>query len=531
MGRKYLMGIDIGTTGTKAGLFDLEGNLLADAYEESVLHYPQPGWVEQEAEDFYRTTCLTVRRVLEKSRINPADIAAIAFDGQMAGILGIDDDWQPVTRYDSWLDIRCQEYVDWIRENYNDIFINTVGMPPTVAHGPKMLWWKNEEPKTFKRIAKFIVPAVYVVGRICGLKAEEAFVDHTYLHFSGVSDARNLAWSPEMLDLFDLPLEKMPRIVEPWQIVGCVTAKAAGDTGLATGIPVAAGAGDHAASCLGAGLVEKGLMVDVAGTASILSCCVDRFVPDVAHRTIIMPRAIPKDLWLPHAYIGGGGLCLRWFRDTFALAEKEQAQRQGNSAYDLLNKKAAAGSPGSGGLLFIPHLGGRVYPYDSNVRGAWIGFSWNHEQGGFYRSIMESIAYEYCYYLNIEKQLYPELEFKEVRVIGGGARSDLWNQMKANILGIPYVKLDRDEVGILGSAILAGYAAGIYRDLKTVAQNLSCPGRRYEVDYKLHQFYQPYAELYAEVFTSLAPIYMKLVKLARKVQDLDLLKIKEEEYL
>lgn len=516
MAKKYLLGIDIGTTGTKAGLFDLEGNLIAHAYAESILTYPAPGWVEQDAEDFYRTTCLTIGQVLEKSKVDPRDIAGVAFDGQMAGILGIDEEWNAVTRYDSWLDVRCQKYVDWIREEHCDKFIATVGMPPSVAHAPKMIWWKREEPATFDRIAKFVVPAVYVAGRICGLKAEHAFIDYTYIHFSGVCDAQKMQWSSELLNAFGLPEEKLPRIVEPWRIVGYVTKKAAKDTGLAEGTPVAAGAGDQAAGFLGAGLVEKGLVVDVAGTASLLACCVDEFVPDVENRTIIMPRGVQPELWFPHAYIGGGGLCLRWFRDTFASQEKLEAAANGKSVYDLLNEAARTVPPGSRGLLFIPHLGGRIYPYDSNVRGAWIGFSWNHDRGSFYRSILESIAYEYYYYLKIERKLFPHVEFKEVRVIGGGARSDLWNQIKANILGIPYVSLDREEVAILGSALLAGYAVGLYKDLTAVAGELTRPVKRYEVDAKLHAYYQPYAELYAKLFATLAGTYAEIVRLAAR---------------
>lgn len=514
MGGKYLLGIDIGTAGTKTGLFDLEGNLLAVAYEESILRYPAPGWVEQDAEDFYRTTCLTIRQVLEKSNVNPRDIAGIAFDGQMAGILGIDEEWNAVTRYDSWLDVRCQKYVDWIRENYCDKFIATVGMPPSIAHGPKMIWWKHEEPETYARIAKFIVPAVYVAGRICGLKAEEAFIDYTYLHFSGVSDALKMEWSSELLETFGLPLEKLPRIEEPWHIIGYVTKKAAQDTSLAEGTPVAAGAGDTAVSFLGAGLVEKGLVADVAGTASVLACCVDEFVPDVENKTLIMPRAVQPGFWFAMAYIGGGGLCLRWFRDTFAVEEKLSAVETGTSVYNILNEAAEGVPPGSAGLIFVPHLGGRICPYDSNIRGAWIGFSWNHDRKSFYRSILEAIAYEYCYYINLKRKLFPHIEFKEVRVIGGGARSELWNQIKANILGIPYVTLNKEEVGILGSALLAGYAVGIYRNLASVAKELARPGRRYEVDEKLHAYYQPYTELYTELYAALSSIYTRIADLA-----------------
>ncbi|MGB9858648.1 MAG: FGGY-family carbohydrate kinase [Moorellaceae bacterium] len=518
MSGKYLLGVDIGTAGTKTGIFDLEGRLISVAYAESHLKYPAPGWVEQEAEDFYRTACLTIREVLEKSRVRPRDIAGMAFDGQMAGIMGIDEDWNAVTRYDSWLDVRCQKYVDWLRENYCEKLIATVGMPPSIAHGPKMIWWKEEEPEVYNRIAKFIVPAVYVAGRMCGLKADEAFVDYTYLHFSGVSDALKGQWSSELLHAFGLPLEKLPRIVEPWRIVGCVTAKAARDTGLAEGTPVAGGVGDTAASFLGAGMVEKGQAVDVAGTASVLAACVDEFVPDIENKTLILPRAVQAGLWFAMAYIGGGGLCLRWFRDTFAAEEKSNADRTGRDVYDILNEAAEAVPAGAAGLFFIPHLGGRVCPYDSHIRGAWLGFSWNHDQGSFYRSILEAIAYEYGLYLDIIRRLYPHLEVKEVRAIGGGARSHLWNQIKANVLGVPYVSLETEEVAILGSALVAGYAVGLFKDLAGAAKQFARPARRFEVDEKAYVHYRPYRALYTKLYSALKDIYDGIAELPGRLQ-------------
>ena len=176
---KFLVGIDLGTTGTKAALFDSEGQLLADAYRESTLYYPKPGWVEQNPADFYTSTCETIQEVLRKSKISPKDVAALSIDGQMAGIMGIDKDWKPVTHYDSWLDNRCKHYVEFIREHFEDKILRLSGLPSTVAHCAKILWWKHEKPNVFRTISKFIQPAAYVAGKLVGLSAREAFVDYT----------------------------------------------------------------------------------------------------------------------------------------------------------------------------------------------------------------------------------------------------------------------------------------------------------------------------------------------------------------
>lgn len=509
---KYLIGVDIGTTGTKAALYDTEGMLLAEAYRESSLHFPCPGWVEQDPKDFYKSACDTIREVADQSCIDKKQIAAIGFDGQMAGILGIDENWHPVTHYDSWLDMRCKKYVEYIRKSHEEKVILLSGLPSTVAHCAKILWWQHEMPDIYAKIKKFIQPAAYVAGKLAGLRGSDAFIDHTYLHFTGLYDAGTTQWSQALCNDFDIPIEKLPRIMEPWNIIGTITGKASADCGLPAGIPIAAGMGDQAAGFLGAGLVEPGMVVDVAGTASVFACCVDAFRPDIRHKTLLFPKAASKGLWFPHAYIAGGGLCLRWFRDGFIKPDPTDA----SSVYQRLDEVASGVPAGSDAMFFIPHLGGRGYPNDSTARGVFAGFSWNNERKHFYRAMLESIAYEYQYYLSIEKELFPEVAFREVRVIGGGAKSRLFNQIKADVLGIPYVTMEREEVACLGGAINAGHAVGIYADMEAAARTFTTIRERIEPDMKMHEFYRPYVQLYREMFGILAPFYQKLAELPRQ---------------
>lgn len=512
MAKSYLIGVDLGTMGTKAAIFDTEGNLVALAFEESKLLYPKPGWVEQEPEDFYCSSVRTIKECLEKSGIDPRSVAAIAFDGQMAGIGSVDEKWGTPTVYDSWLDTRCKPYIDRMKGD-QDLIIAKAGGPPTYSHGPKILWWKEEQPEVFRKIVKFVVPGGYVAGRMAGLKGEEAFIDYTYIHFSCLSDTQNATWDRELCDLFEVPMEKLPRIVKPWEVVGKLTPKAARDCGLPSGIPIAAGCGDQAAGMLGAAMVEPGLVFDVAGTASVFAICIDEFIPDLERRTLFTARLVPDDLWYALAYINGGGLNLRWFRDELAEEEKKKAQRTGKRVYGLLDEEAAAVPPGSEGLLFLPHLGGRVTPSDPDIRGLWLGFTWSHGKGHLYRSLLEGVAYEYAYYLGIERSLFPDMEFKEARVIGGGSRSDFWNQIKADVLGIPYVQLNREEYAVLGSALVAGYAVGLFDDLKATAKGFVEPTSRVEPRPEHHTFYRPLVDLYISLFDTLRPTYQELARL------------------
>ena len=391
MSDTYLIGVDLGTMGTKAAIFNAEGKLIAEAYEESKLYYPKPGWVEQEPDEIYGSAVRTIKQCLDESGINAGRVAGIAFDGQMAGIGSVDKDWGTPTLYDSWLDTRCGAYIPTLKQ-YDQKIITLTGGPPTFSHGAKILWWMHEKPEIYKKVAKFVVPGGFVAGRMAGLKGENAFIDRTYLHFTCFSDTEAGEWSDELIDIFDVEKSKFPRIVNPWEVIGEVTDKAAAETGLQSGTPIAAGCGDQAANMLGAAMVTPGLVFDVAGTASVFAVCVDHFVTDTEYRTLFTaPLPVPK-LYYTLAYINGGGLNLRWFRDEFASYEKAEAEAEGANIYQRLDRIAAEVPPGSDELIFQPHLGGRVCPSDPNTRGLYIGLNWSHTKGHLYRALMEGVA-------------------------------------------------------------------------------------------------------------------------------------------
>jgi xylulokinase len=467
--KRYLIGVDLGTSATKAAVYTTDGKLLAEASAEVPLYYPKPGVVEQENDDFYRTAAQTVSQCIRSSGIDARDVAAIAFDSQMAGIGSVDEDFHAATRYDSWLDMRCEPYIDYLTQHYGSQIIRLTGCPPSCNHGPKILWWKEEEPQQYQRVAKFVTPAGYVAGRMAGLRGEDAFIDHTFIHFSGLSDAQAGTWSSELYGALGVSPDKLARIVPPWEVIGEVTAQAAADFGLAPGTPIAAGAGDTAAGALGAGVVRPGMLLDTAGTAAVLAGCTERFTPDEHNRALIVMRSVVPGLWNPLAYIAGGGLALRWFRDEFFNSLRGEKQPSESDLYAEMIAFGAQAPPGAEGLFFSPHLGGRICPADPAMRGAWVGFSWKHTHAHFCRAVLESVALEYAYYLHILRDLVPDLTLIEARVIGGGARSPVWNQIKADVLGVPYQPLKRSEFATWGCALIAGYAVGLFTDLAETA--------------------------------------------------------------
>jgi xylulokinase len=471
---RYLVGVDLGTSATKTALYRADGALVAEASADVPPGHPAPGVVEQDQEDFYASAADTVRRVLSASGIDPREVAAIGFDSQMAGIGSVDEDFRPATRFDSWLDMRCQPYIEVLQRDHGELVTRLTGCPPTCAHAPKMLWWRHERAEEYGRIAKFVVPAGFVAGRLAGLEADDAFIDHTFLHFTGVADARRGAWSEELTGRLGVDPGRLPRIVAPGDIVGETSAQRAADFGLPPGVPIVAGAGDTAASALGAGIVRPGMLFDVAGTASVLAACTETFVADMKARTLLTMRSIVPGLWHPLAYIGGGGLALRWFRDKF-LGRSDVGRDDGDNLYDELMREALEAPPGAEGLFFSPHLGGRICPADPARRGSWSGFSWGHGRAHFFRAVLESVAFEYAAYLAILDELVSGLEHTEARVVGGGARSPVFSQIKAEVLGVPYRRLPRDDIATWGVAMVAGHAVGLIPDISEAAARASAP--------------------------------------------------------
>jgi xylulokinase len=487
---ELLVGVDLGTTGTKTAVYDPDGKPLAEANAEVPLRWQGPGRVDQDPDDFYRSAVSTISRCLERGGVEAGQVVALGITGQMAGVLGLGADWKPSTPYDSWLDLRCSEDVDWLERELGDDLLEKTGCPPMVDHAPKMRWWRRERPEVFGATEKWVMPSGYVAGKIAGLEPGDAFIDSTYLHFTGLAEARGGAWSSELAEAIGIPTDRLPRIIEPSTVIGRVSEEAAADCGLREGTPIAAGLGDTAAGALGAGLVRSGQLLDVAGTAAVLAASTDEFRPDVRERTLIAMRGAIPGQWIPLSFLSGGSL-LGWLREALA--------------------------PSGEGLLFVPHLDGRLLPNDPAMRGAWVGLHRHQKRPHLVRAVLEGVAYEYANYLQVLLKLYPDLSFDETRVIGGGAHSDTWNGIKASVLGVPYVRLDREEFSCWGAALVAGHAVGLFDDLAGAAERSTLARDRFEPVPEDHAAYRPMAQLYRDLLAALAGPSHRLVRLASEM--------------
>lgn len=497
------VGCDLGTSSTKAAVVDDEGAIVGEAAENVTLSHPRPGWVEQDLREIEASAHRTISAALHAAG-DPTDVAGVAFSAQMAGIGNVDADFAPVYHFDSWLDTRCESVVLEMRE-HADRVVELSGCPPTYSHGPKMLWAQRERPRDFAAIERFVVPHAFVASRLAGLPASEAYIDTGTLSFSNLSDTANLRWSEELVGLFGLDPRVLPRIVRPLEVIGHVTPEAGRTSGLPSGTPVVAGAGDQIAAALGAGVVEPGQVYDSAGTASLFAVCMEGFRPDVANHTLATFPAVTEGVYIGFAFVNGGGLSLQWFRDN--IVGGEGADRRDFADLDAL---AAEVEAGSGGLIWYPHFQGGVLPPRPRARSGWVGLTSWHERPHLYRSILEGIAFEYAQWADVARSNGETLT--EARVLGGGARSPLWNQIKADVLGIDWVPTLRQECAVLGDAIMAGVGTGHFDDAARTAIHWQETTEPYVPDGDSHAQYARLRSVYAELADALGPVYDRLAE-------------------
>lgn len=462
----FFAGVDLGTSGIKAGVIGEEGDILAQVYWDTELVSSGPGKMEQDPDFFYYRTLQILHAALEQSGVNPSDIAGLAIDGQMGGIIGIDAEFNSITGLDMGLDIRSERYNALLHEEYGENLAGvTCGSP---RNTPKMMMWRREHPEVYGKVRKFVTLSGYVTGKLAGLDAGNAFIDYTLLSFFGNEDARRLSWSEELTRALELDMEKLPRVVDPWDAVGKLTEEAARESGLPAGLPVMAGAGDQPAGYLGAAFLRPGQLLDVSGSTTLMCCSVDSFIPDREEHTVMYMPSVVKGKYTAFTYINGGGISLKWFRDEFAAG----------LSWEDLSGRITAIAPGSGGLLFIPYFGGRQCPYNSELRGSWIGLNWGHTKAHLFRAVLEGLSYDYAAGLEAIAKLFPECDMRALDGTGGGSANAIWNQIKADVLNIPYRQLGDYQFALRGCALIIGYSLGIFPDMQKAAEVMNKQNER-----------------------------------------------------
>jgi xylulokinase len=360
--------------------------------------------------------------------------------------------------------------LDEISPELAHLIIVSSGCPPTISIGPKMAWWSKYQQDTTDRATKFVTAAGYVAGRAAGLAGEEAFIDPTYLHFASVTNNADAKWDLNLARTLGIPERLLPRVVAADSQVGRLTQQGAEDFGLKPGVLIAAGCGDTAAAALGAGITGHLQAFDVAGTAAVLGVRLDTFGVDPSGTLLTMHEAL-GDGFLALAYVGGAGEVVDWIRRILF-----EDRLHSSDVHADLTAAILGTPPGADGLIVSPHFSGRVCPAAPSMRGTFVGLNPSHGRGHLVRAVLESIAYEYRVYADAVLQMVDggrDQGLTEVIGMGGGTNLSCWNQIKADVLGVPYRSLLAVDAGTRGSALVAAAALG--EELKPVTPNCYGP--------------------------------------------------------
>jgi xylulokinase len=454
-----LLGIDVGTGGTRVLLLDELGRVLSSASaEHAPMSSPRIGWAEQEPHDWWRAACRAIPECLQQGQTSAREIDAIGLTGQMHGLVLLDGAGEVLRPAIIWCDQRTQKQCEEITQRVGARrLIELTANPALTGFTLPKIWWVQEhEPEVWERVQSVLLPKDYLRFRLTGAKATDT-ADASGTLLLNVQARR---WSAEMLDVSRLRESLLPNVFESQEITGTVSEEGARATGLRLGIPVVAGAGDQAAGALGMGIARPGAVSVTIGTSGVVFAATAEPLIDPLGRIHTFCHALPGR-WHVMGVTQGAGLSLRWFRDQFAAGTAPPGE-----GYGGLTREAAATPPGSDGLLWAPYLMGERTPHlDPNARGALVGITAQHTRAHIVRAILEGVAFSMRDSLAIFAELGVPVE--SIRLGGGGARSELWRQIQADVYGRAVAMIAAEEGAAYGAALLAGVGIGVWRDVET----------------------------------------------------------------
>ena len=454
---QYLLGIDLGTSVCKSAIFDVDGRTFAITRGEYPIESLHLGWAEQDQNIWWSEVSRTIRENLSKAKISPKDIVGIGCCGMSRGPSLIGKDGRTLRKCIINMDRRTVKQEKWMRENIRFSDGQPLEVPNPTAI--KLLWIKENEPDIWRDMYKIMLPKSFLVWKLTGEFADEPLDGGK----TGMFDHVKGDWSDELLDAYGIPREKLAEIRKPWEIVGGVTERAAKDTGLAEGTQVVVGAWDGACQTYGAGFVKPGRIMDRTGTVGGLTVAVEK--PPESSGFSLIPNITSVSI----GSVQTAAVSLRWARDQLCELEKLIAEKTGVDAYQIMDQEAEKVEPGSGGIFFVPHLLGRSG--SMNRHGLIFGITLYTKREQIIRAVMEGLGYEIR--RGKERNWDAQgVKYGEVWTNGGGSKSRVWRQIKADILGLTYCRTNIEETGCLGAAIIAGYGVGVFKDLVSPIESI-----------------------------------------------------------
>jgi xylulokinase len=447
----YFLGIDVGTGGTRTLVIDEGGRVIASATEEHrAFASPQIGWAEQDPSDWWRACAVAVPKALAQGNLRGDQITCVGFSGQMHGAVLLDEQARVVRPALIWCDVRTEKQCRDLTAQLGAERLIQLTCNPALANFTltKYLWVRENEPENWNRVRSLLLPKDYVRFQLTG----ECATDVADASGTLLLDVAHRRWSKEMLEAVQMDASLLPALYESPEICGRVSADGAAATGLQSGTPVVAGAGDQAAGSVGMGVVSPGAVSATIGTSGVVLAATDGPALDPGGRLHTFCHAVPGR-WLVMGVTQAAGLSLRWFRDQFGIRADGQAE-----SYEGLTAEAAKAPAGCDGLLWAPYLMGERTPYlDPAARGMLAGLTASHTRAHVIRAILEGVAFSLRDTFTIFHEI--DVPVRAIRLGGGGARSPLWRQIQADIYGQRVETVAAEEGAAYGAAILAGVGA------------------------------------------------------------------------
>ena len=506
----YLLGIDIGSSGTKALLIDAaNGAVKTSATTEYPMSTPQPLWAEQNPVDWWAAAVSSIRSVLRGERIPANQIIGIGLTGQMHGLVLLDKFGRVLRPCIMWNDQRTAAQCAAITEQIGahqllDLIANPV-LPGFTA--PKILWVRENEPQVYSEIAHILLPKDYIRYRLSNVFATEV----SDASGTALFDVQHRCWSSELLAALNIPSQWLPESFESPVVSAKVSADAANETGLVEGTPIVGGGGDQAAQAVGAGIIRPGIISATLGTSGVVFAATDKFSVESEGRLHTFCHAVPGQWHWMGVMLSAAG-SFRWFRDALGQSEVVQARANGTDVYDELTALASTASAGSEGLIFLPYLSGERTPYaDPDARGVYFGLTLRHTKAHLVRAVLEGVTYGLRDSLELMRGM--GLQITQVRASGGGARSALWRQILADVFDSEIALVNVTEGAAYGAALLAGVGVGVYQDVAEACAHTAGIADPIEPSADARD-YAAYYQIFRALYPALAPIFKNLSAIA-----------------
>jgi len=507
---QYILAHDLGTTGNKATLYDASGRLVGSAFYGYDTEYAHVGWAEQNPEDWWRAVCASTRQLLHEANVRPGAVAGISFSGQMMAAVPLDERARPLRNAIIWADQRAVEQERWLGERIApaDVYRITGHRLSASYSLCKILWLRDHQPDVYAATHKFVHAKDAIVARLTGTFATEP----TDASGMNLYDLDAWDWSGRIIDAAGLDPDKLPDLRRSIDVIGGVLPDVADEVGVPAGTPVVIGGGDGMCAAAGAGVVREGAAYNYVGSSSWIALATDKPIYDPDYRTFTWAHLVPG-MYSPCGTMQMAGGSYQWARDQVCPVEKEAAQALGLSPYELMNTTAGQSPPGANGLLFLPYLLGERSPrWNPRARGAYIGLTVRHTHADMVRAVLEGVTMNLRVILEAFRSQGAQID--AMRVIGGGARGRFWNQIMADMYGVPVQRLAiLEEATSMGAALAGGIGVGLYTDF-AMSETMNAIAQEIHPDPAAQAAYTRLYPVFEAAYQHLVPVYDMLAEAA-----------------